>query len=107
LRDYGNDQELQQLAGLVRKYQALDREFYDVLWQYSTEADNPREVRVLAVVLRDRHIISGQTRVCDFAVGVLEHATGQHFGAGGKTTTERDAAVSRALAWLKSQGIPE
>ncbi len=107
LRDYGSDQQLQQLAELVRKYQGLNGDFYTVLWQYSTEADNPREVRVLAVVLRDRHIISGQTRVCDFAVGVLERATGQHFGAGGKTLAERDAALSRALAWLKAQGIPE
>lgn len=107
LRDYGNDRQLQQLAGLVRKYQTKDRKFYNVLWQYSTEDGNPREARVLAVVLHDRGILSGESRVCDFALGVLERATGRHFGAGGKTLTERDAAVSRALAWLESQGIHE
>lgn len=107
LRDFGSDQQLDQLAGLVRKYQTQDREFYSPLWQWSTESDNPRAARVLAVVLRDRNPISKEMRVCDFAVGVLERATGQHFGAGGKILAERDAAVSRALAWIKGQGIAE
>ncbi len=105
LRDYGSDRELNQLAALVRKYQTQDKEFYSVLWQYATEAGNPREVRVLAVVLRDRRVVSGETRYCDFAVGVLERAVGQHFGSDGKTMKERDGAVSRALAWLAYQGI--
>jgi len=107
LRDFGSDQQLDELASLVRKYQTQDRKFYDVLWQYSTESDNPRAARVLAVVLRDRQIAFGESRVCDLAVGVLERATGQHFGAGGKTLTDRDGAVSRASAWIKAQGIPE
>jgi hypothetical protein len=62
-------------------------------------------VRVLAVVLRDRRVVSGETRYCDFAVGVLERAVGQHFGSDGKTMKERDGAVSRTLAWLAYQGI--
>lgn len=107
LRDFGSNQQLDQVAGLVRKYQTQDRKFYNVLWQYSTESDNPRETRVLAVVLHDQQQISEKMRVCDFAVGVLERATKQHFGAGGERLKERDAAVSRALAWIKSQGIPE
>jgi hypothetical protein len=105
LRDFGSDEELKQLASRVRKYQATDRKFYGVLWQYATESGNPREARVLAVVLRDRRIVSGETRYCDFAVGVLEKAVGQHFRAGGKTLRERDDSVSRALAWLEAQGI--
>lgn len=105
LRDFGNDRQLQQLAALVRKYQTLDRRFYSVLWQYSTESGNPREARVLAVVMGDRQIAFGETRVCDFAVGVLERATGEHFGAGGKTIAERDAAVSRARSWLDSHPL--
>ncbi len=60
-----------QLAALVRKYQTQNRKFYSVLWQYATENRNPREARVLAVVLRDQRIAFGQTRNCDFAVGVL------------------------------------
>jgi hypothetical protein len=107
LRDYGSDQQLHQLASLVRKYQTGDRKFYNLLWQFSTEDGNPREVWVLAVVLQDQHIVSGETRVCDFAVSVAEQATGQHFGAGGKTLAERDAALSRALSWLRLHGIPE
>jgi hypothetical protein len=105
LRDYGSDRELNQLAALVRKYQTADRKFYSVLWQYATEYGNPREVRVLAVVLRDRRTVSEETRYCDFAVGVLEKAVGQHFRAAGKTLKERDDAVSRALAWIEAQGI--
>jgi hypothetical protein len=114
LRDYGSDQQLNQLAGLVQKYQTADQKFYRMLWQYATESENPREARVLAVVLRDRRVISNQTglnqaRYCDFAVGVLERAVGQQFRAGlptdDQTLEERDQAVSRALAWLATQGL--
>jgi DnaJ-domain-containing protein 1 len=114
LRDHGSDQQLAQLASLVRKYQTLDRNFYQMLWQSATESDNPREARVLAVVLRDRRVISNQTgsnqtRYCDFAVGVLERAVGQDFRTGlhtgDQTLEERDQAVTRALAWLASQGL--
>jgi hypothetical protein len=107
LRDFGSDRQLDQLASLVRKYQTQDRKFYNSLWQWSTEAGSPREVRVLAVVLHDRHLISKDIRVCDFAVGVLERATGQHFDAGGKTLAEREAALTRATVWIRSEGISE
>jgi hypothetical protein len=105
LRDYGSDRDLEQLAGLVRKYQTRDEKFYRVLWQYATENGNPREARVLAVVLRDRRPVFSGMRYCDVAVGVLEKAVGQDFGAGAKTIKEHDDAVSRAVAWLKSKGL--
>jgi hypothetical protein len=105
LRDYGSDRELGQLAAVVRKYQTQDKTFYSVLWQYATEAGNPREARVLGVVLQDRRILYGEMRYCDFALGVLEKAVGQSFGSDGKTAIDRDEAVSRAMAWLKSQGL--
>jgi hypothetical protein len=105
LRDYGSDQELKQLAGLVSKYQTADEKFYNLLWQFATEDGKPREARVLAVVLRDRRLDSGEMRYCDFAVGALEKAVGQHFSSRGTTLKERDDAVSRALDWLKTQGI--
>lgn len=110
LRDYGSDQDLRQLAALVRKYQTADQKFYQILWQDATEAENPREARVLAVVLKDRRTLYGETRYCDFAVGVLEQAVGQRFraphsGADGQRLQERDEAVSRALAWVASQGL--
>ena len=105
LRDYGSDQQLKQLAGLVRKYLTADRKFYHVLWQYATESGNPREARVLGVVLRDRRIVSGETRYCDIAVSLLQNAVGQHFGTRGETIKERDDAVFRALAWIESQGL--
>ena len=107
LRDYGSDQQLQELASMIRKYQITNRQFYFSLWQYSTQAGNPREARVLAVVLQNRRVAFSETRVCDIALSELEKATGQHFGAGAKTAAERDAALSRALDWLKSEGIAE
>ena len=107
LRDYGNDQQLKRLAELVRKYQTGDRNFYSMLWQSATEAGNPREARVLAVVLRDRRAAFDNIRYCDFAVGVLEKAVGQQFGSNGKTEKERDDAVTRALTWLKSHGVSD
>ncbi len=98
LRDHGSDRDLAQLAALVRKYQTLAPVYYSTLWQYATEAGNPREMWVLAVVLNDRRIVFGETRYCDMALSELERATGQHFGAG-------DQAVSKAQAWLKTQGV--
>ncbi len=95
LRDFGNDRQLDQLAGLVRKYQTHDRNFYNLLWQYSTEVGNPREARVLSVVLNDRQPLYEGMTVCDFAVGVLERATGEHFGS-----------VAAARAWLDARHIP-
>ena len=102
LPNYGSDEQLRQLAKLVQKYQTRDREFYNRLWHSSTSSKNPRITRVLAVVMQDRNVLSDDLRVCDQAVVVLEWATGQHFGAGGKTLAERDEAVSRALAWAKA-----
>jgi len=95
LRDFGSDRQLDELAALVRKYQTVDRNFYGVLWQYATEASSPREVRVLSVVLNDREPLENGMRVCDFAVGVLERATGQHF-----------RSVADARAWLDAHHIP-
>lgn len=105
LQDHGTDEQLKQLAALVHKYQTADRNFYYTLWQYATEFGNPREARVLAIVLRDRRFVSGETRYCDIAVSSLERAVRQDFGSAGKTMNERDAAVSRALAWIESQGL--
>jgi hypothetical protein len=106
LREFGNDQQLRQLAGIVAKYQVRDRGYYSILWQYATEAGNPREARVLAVVLRDRNPVPrSDFRVCDFAVGELERAVGQKFGGDGKTLVERDEALSRAMAWLAMNGF--
>jgi hypothetical protein len=107
LRDYGSDQDLKQLAALVRKYQTQDEKFYNRLWQSATLSGNPREARVLAVVLQDRRIDFGDYRYCDYAVGVLGRAAKQDFVAGAKTLAERDAAVARALAWIASQGLAQ
>jgi len=96
---------LDQPVLVVRKYQTLDKQYYTVLWQYATEAGNPREARVLSVVLQDRRTLFGDSRYCDAALGVLERATGEHFGAGAQSIVERDAATARALTWLRSAGL--
>jgi hypothetical protein len=82
--------------------------FYGTLWQYATVAGNPREARVLAVVLHDRRTVpGGGGRYCDFALRWLERAVNQRFSSGGETVKERDDAVTRALEWLKSQGLSD
>jgi hypothetical protein len=105
LRDFGTDQELKQLAALVGKYQTGDRNFYYSLWQFATGSGKPREARVIAVVLRDRRIVSGKTRYCDIGVYLLEKAVGEQFSLGAKTIDERDDAVARAVAWVESHGL--
>jgi hypothetical protein len=103
LRDHGSDQDLTRLAAIVRKYQTLDAKYYGVLWQYAAESDNPREVRILAVVLADRRIASGSMRYCDYALGEFDRLTKEQFDIAAASIPERDAAISRALAWIKAR----
>jgi len=102
LRDHGSDRDLARLAWIVRKYQALDEEYYRVLWQYASESANPRETRVLAVVLADRRIAWGSFRYCDLALGEFDRLTKQQFDIERASIPERNAAISRALAWIKA-----
>ncbi len=103
LRDHGSDQDLTRLAAIVRKYQTLDPKYYGVLWQYATESDNLREIRVLTVVLADRRIASGSMRYCDYALGEFDRLTKEHFDISAASIPERDTAISRALAWIKAR----
>jgi hypothetical protein len=102
LRDHGSDRDLERLAEIVRKYQRLDPKYYSVLWQYATESDNPREIGVLAVVLTDRRIAFRGIRYCDSALGEFDRLTKQRFDIEAASIPERDAAISRALAWIKA-----
>lgn len=102
LRDHGSDQDLTRLAAIVRKYQTLDPKYYGVLWQYATESDNPREIGVLAVVLADRRTASGSMRYCDYALGEFDRLMKERFDIAAASIPERDAAISRALAWIKA-----
>jgi len=102
LRDHGSDQDLTRLAAIVRKYQTVNPKYYSVLWQYATESDNPREIGVLAVVLADRRIASGSMRHCDYALGEFDRLTKERFDIAAASIPERDAAISRALAWIKA-----
>ena len=102
LRDHGSDQDLMRLAAIVQKYQALDPKYYSVLWQYATESDNPREIRVLAVVLSDHRVASGSLRYCDYALGEFGRLTKRQFDVAAASIPERDEAISRALAWIKA-----
>ncbi len=60
---------------------------------------------MIAVVLRDRRIVSGETRYCDIGIYLLEKATGEQFALGAKTIAERDDAVARGVAWVESHGL--
>jgi hypothetical protein len=104
LHDYGSEQDLDRVVALVRKYQTVNRDFYMGLWQSAAVP------RVLAVALSDRTIVPHSStdgfRVCDYALADLEGASGQNFGSRAATTVaQRDGAIARAQAWLKSQGI--
>jgi len=102
LRDHGSDRDLMRLADIVRKYQVLDQKYYGVLWQYAAESDNPREITVLAVVLADRRTASGSMRYCDYALGEFDRLTNRQFEIAAATMPERDAAIARALTWIKA-----
>lgn len=102
LRDHGNDQDLARLAGIVQKYQSLNPNYYAVLWQDATHSKNLRETRMLAVVLADRRIAFRSFRYCDLALGEFDRLTQQQFDIEGASIPERDAAISRALAWIKA-----
>jgi hypothetical protein len=102
LRDHGSDQDLTRLAGIVRRYQALDEKYYRVLWQDATHSENPRETRVLTVVLADRRIAFRSLRYCDLALEEFDRLTKQQFDIERASIPERDAAISRALAWIKA-----
>jgi hypothetical protein len=102
LRDHGSDQDLTRLAGIVRKYQTADRKYYGALWQYATQSENPREVRVLAVVLADRRVAFGDFRYCDLALGEFKRLTKQKFDIAAASVAERDAEISRALVWISA-----
>lgn len=102
LRDHGSDRELTQLVAIVRKYQTLDPKYYGLLWQYATGSANPREIGVLAVVLTDRRTASDSMRYCDYALGEFDRLTKERFDIAAASIAERDAAISRALAWIQA-----
>jgi hypothetical protein len=105
LRDHGSDQELTRLAAVVRKYQTLDPKYYNLLWQYATEADNPREARVLAVVLSDRRTVPGDDlRYCDYALGEVRRLRKQKADVRPTPMAERDQEIAQALESIRVQG---
>ena len=62
----------------------------------------PAKTRVLAIVLADRRIAWGSIRYCDLALGEFDKLTKQDFNIDSASIPERDAAISRALAWIKA-----
>lgn len=107
LRDFGSEHDLKELAAIVRRHQSTGDAVYTPLWQAATGNGSPREVYVLAVVLRDQRVTRGEWRSCDAALPVLEKAVNQKFGANAETREERDHAIARALAWLRAHGVPD
>jgi hypothetical protein len=77
-----------------------------LLWQYATGSESPRETGVLAAVLADRRIASGSMRYCDYALGEFGRLTKQPFDIAAASISERDAAILRALAWIKVHTLP-
>jgi hypothetical protein len=103
LRDHGSDADLARLAAIVKKYQTRDPKYYSLLWQDSTGMNSPREFPVLDVVLTDRGAAFRTLRTCDLALGEFNRITNTVFDIEAASIPERDAAISRALARIKTR----
>lgn len=104
--EFGNDEHLRAYAALVRKFQTEDQRFYRQLWVSATGEGSSNSAYTLAVVLEDQRTAYDDVRNCDNAVVYLERATGQSFrNAPDSSLAERDRAIERAFAWLRTEGI--
>jgi len=85
--------------------EARYRELYQVAW----EAKSPRVVPILAVLLDDPRTVPHMKglRYCDLAAPLAQKVSAQDFGVAGgldrMTLAQRDAAVAKARAWVRSQ----
>lgn len=95
-----------ELVALLSRWKHEDERRYRNLWSAAGYIQNPRELRLAAVLIDDKRPGFGVLRYCDAAAGVVQMISGVKFGiAQQMSPEERDRAVSRAAAWLKAQGV--
>lgn len=106
---YGNDEHLALYLQALRGAKAGDLQRYWALWHAARIQQNPRVLQAAAVLIDDERPARQQSgyygmRYCDIAVGRLQEVSARQFGlvSGRQSLKERNLAVKRARAWLRS-----
>lgn len=104
----GNDRQFEALVSLLARWKQEDEKRYRALWSAAAYGQNPRELRLAAILIDDRRYGFGTLRYCDVAAGEVQMISGVKFGLSQETSIEeRDHVVARAAAWLKDHsGTP-
>jgi hypothetical protein len=76
IRYFGSDQQFSQLLDTIKQYQYRDRHRYDDLWSATVWSDNPRERKVLDILLVDQRADANGLRYSDIARGELTRLKG-------------------------------
>jgi hypothetical protein len=104
----GNDRQFEALVSLLARWKQEDEKRYRALWSAAAYGQNPRELRLAAILIDDRRYGFGTLRYCDVAAGEVQMISGVKFGLSQEMSLEeRDHVVARAAAWLKDHsGTP-
>jgi len=103
LRDYGSDQQFDVIPATLRRLKYRNEDAYRKLSGSVGYRESLRELPVASVLIDDRRPGFGRLRYCDVAAAEVEKLSGQAFGIKQEMTLEeRDLAVARAAAWLRS-----
>jgi hypothetical protein len=104
--DYGSEPQLDAVATSLRRFQTADVDQYRSLWRAIDGSENKRALRLDAIVITDRRILSRDVRFCDTAAGDISRLSGEVFYArSGASVAERDEGIARAITWLKSNKL--
>ena len=104
--DYGSDAQFDALAQSLRRFQTTDEDQYRSLWLAIDGSENKRALRLDAIVITDRRIISRDVRYCDTAAGDISRLSGERFySESGASLAKRDEGIARAITWLKSNKL--
>lgn len=106
--NFGDEQQFAWLLRDLIRSQKSDRQRFMTAWRASAEGKNTRLIELCRVVIEDRGRYHGSRwRFCDSAGFTLQQLTGADFGfANDQSAAERDAAVTKAKAWLKKNPKP-
>jgi hypothetical protein len=104
--DYGSEAQFDVLAASLRRFQTADEAQYRSLWRAINGSENKRALRLDAIVITDRRILTRDVRYCDTAAGDISRLSGEVFYAGsGASVAEREEGIARAITWLKSNKL--
>jgi hypothetical protein len=102
----GDDRQFGSLVALLARLKHEDEKRYQALWSAAGYVQNPRALRLAAVLIDDRRPGFSTLRYCDAAAGVVQMISGVKLGiAQQMSPEERDRATARAAGWLKAHGV--